>query len=131
MRIRPLSRTVIFGHDMGSGGKPGLKLARCLDTALFVFSSYRCSLTTVNTTTATDADGPGEQGTARLDAEGGELSVKELDKRCYDLLECNARLCLRIQELGLGYSGLVREINDGERGGAAAPASGVTRHVRL
>ena len=40
----------------------------------------------------------------------GQRSLKELDQRCYDLLESNARLCLRLQALGLEYTGLTRDL---------------------
>lgn len=43
-------------------------------------------------------------------AAGGEVDLRELDQRCYSLLESNARLCLRLQGLGLEYAGLAREL---------------------
>ena len=46
----------------------------------------------------------GRRGPAR------EVDMRELDQRCYSLLESNARLCLRLQGLGLEYAGLVREL---------------------
>lgn len=39
---------------------------------------------------------------------GGAAATKELDRRCYSLLESNAQLCLKLQGLGLEYAGLTR-----------------------
>lgn len=38
--------------------------------------------------------------------------VRDLDRRCYSLLEANAQLCLKLQGLGLEYAGLTRELLD-------------------
>ncbi|CAM9558824.1 unnamed protein product, partial [Scytosiphon promiscuus] len=55
-----------------------------------------------------------EQGTLGADASGGFSvgadGVRKLDQRCYTLLEANARLCLRVQGLGLEFAGLSREL---------------------
>lgn len=37
-------------------------------------------------------------------------AVRELDDRCYTLLEANAQLCLRLQGLALEFAGLTREL---------------------
>ena len=43
-------------------------------------------------------------------------AVRELDRRCYSLLEANAQLCLKLQGLGLEYAGLTRELlNSGSK----------------
>jgi len=55
----------------------------------------------------TIGQGTGEGAAA---AAGREVDLKELDQRCYSLLESNARLCLRLQGLGLEYAGLAREL---------------------
>lgn len=54
---------------------------------------------------------------SRLEAKEGcrhkgcdsELLLRQLDQQCYELLESNAGLCLRVQQLGLEYSGLRRD----------------------
>lgn len=67
----------------------------------------------INRFTATPAGSRSSGGVSEEGAGVGKrffVVSKELDKRCYDLLESNARLCLRLQSLGLEYSSLRREI---------------------
>lgn len=45
----------------------------------------------------------------------GAKELQELDKRCYSLLDSNAQLCLRLQELGLDYTGLARQLANEDR----------------
>lgn len=40
---------------------------------------------------------------------GNSSAVRELDERCYSLLDANAQLCLRVHGLGLQCSRLARE----------------------
>lgn len=40
----------------------------------------------------------------------GAKELQELDRQCYSLLESNAQLCLRLQGLGLDYTGLARRL---------------------
>lgn len=57
-------------------------------------------------------DRTAEYGAGRAHAGFDGAAVRELDRRCYSLLEANAQLCLRLQGLGLEYAGLTREMLD-------------------
>lgn len=80
--------------------------------------------TTKTSCSVRPAEGLSGAGDAETRTAVGTASLKELDKRCYDLLESNARLCLRMQELGLAYSSLARGI------AADATKSSGPGHVR-
>lgn len=50
-------------------------------------------------------------------------ALKEMDHKCYSLLESNAQLCLRVQGLGLEYAGLTRELLDSGWGEVSGPST--------
>lgn len=63
-------------------------------------------------TSRNNLDRTAEYGAGRTHAGFDGAAVRELDRRCYSLLEANAQLCLRLQGLGLEYAGLTRELLD-------------------